>query len=777
MALLAAACLLLASCGGGSSSGAGNYSGASVTVNPASVALTTSANQTAQPTATVQVDVNTASPAQKTYTTVTYTLLGINSVSPTTSSSNSFTLTINFLSPAQLQGGSYDDTLKISTCYDPQCAHEIEGSPVIVPVTYNVTRAAPTITTVQPTSALVNGPAFTLQVSGAHFTSQSLVIWNGSALATTFVSSTSLTAQVTAADITTPGVVAITVLANPYDLSGSNTFDFTVIGPTVTSISPSAALLGSGAFTLSVTGNVFTTDSVVEWNGAPLATTFVSATQLTARVPGTDLLIPGSMPVSVVASAGESSASPPADFTVHPPAGLTLDSVSPAVLEAGGPAFTLTLLGYGFTSSSVAQWNGSARVTTYVSPEELLAQISASDIATVGSATVTVRNTSTGVTSDSIPVTLAPPTKDAVALQENPAHTGAIEFNSVSLPTSSTWSVNVGGNPSYALIADGKVFLTVDVFTSTGESSQLVALNQTNGATVWGPIPFDSLVNATYDDGTVFALSTPAGGWGPATLLAYDASTGALKWSTPLSLQSLGDFAPAAANGTVFAGLSSSFPDALYAVDETTGAIDWVGAVTDGSGSSPAVTADGVYISDACNGYDFRPATGESIWTTGTGCSYGGNAPPAVSNGVLFLSGGPNGSEFDAGTGASEGTYAADTLPAFSSSTGYFLRSGTLQAINLSSGAVLWSFTGDGQLATAPIVVNQYVFIGSTSGNLYALAAATGTVVWQQSLGAPIPIGPEPRINGPLTGLAAGDGLLVVPAGNSVTAYTLSTSP
>jgi outer membrane protein assembly factor BamB len=85
---------------------------------------------------------------------------------------------------------------------------------------------------------------------------------------------------------------------------------------------------------------------------------------------------------------------------------------------------------------------------------------------------------------------------------------------------------------------------------------------------------------------------------------------------------------------------------------------------------------------------------------------------------------------------------------------------------------------GDGQLSTAPIVVNNYVFVGSLGGNLYALDATTGAQLWTQNLGAPIT---SPSTVGTLgannIGLAAGDGLLIVPAGLTVTTYILSSNP
>lgn len=50
---------------------------------------------------------------------------------------------------------------------------------------------------------------------------------------------------------------------------------------------------GTGAFTLTVNGTGFVTGSVVDWNGIPLATTYISGSQLTATVPATKVANPG----------------------------------------------------------------------------------------------------------------------------------------------------------------------------------------------------------------------------------------------------------------------------------------------------------------------------------------------------------------------------------------------------------------------------------------------------------------------------------------------------
>ena len=51
---------------------------------------------------------------------------------------------------------------------------------------------------------------------------------------------------------------------------------------------------------------------------------------------------------------------------------LTITSLNPSVVTAGGPAFTLTVIGANFTTTSLVQVNGSVRATSFVSalPDE-----------------------------------------------------------------------------------------------------------------------------------------------------------------------------------------------------------------------------------------------------------------------------------------------------------------------------------------------------------------------------------------------------------------------
>ncbi|MGH9602027.1 MAG: BACON domain-containing protein, partial [Terriglobales bacterium] len=70
----------------------------------------------------------------------------------------------------------------------------------------------------------------------------------------------------------------------------------------------------------------------------------------------------------------------------------TLSGLSPASASGGGSAFTLTVTGAGFVNGATVRWNGANRTTAFVSNTQLTAQIPASDLMTLGPATITVFN-------------------------------------------------------------------------------------------------------------------------------------------------------------------------------------------------------------------------------------------------------------------------------------------------------------------------------------------------------------------------------------------------
>jgi hypothetical protein len=86
--------------------------------------------------------------------------------------------------------------------------------------------------------------------------------------------------------------------------------------PALSSIAPATAIPGTGAFTLKAAGSNFSSASVLDWNGSPRATTFVSATELTAQILATDIASGGSAAVTVVTPAPGGGTSAALSFVI-----------------------------------------------------------------------------------------------------------------------------------------------------------------------------------------------------------------------------------------------------------------------------------------------------------------------------------------------------------------------------------------------------------------------------------------------------------------------------
>jgi hypothetical protein len=69
--------------------------------------------------------------------------------------------------------------------------------------------------------------------------------------------------------------------------------------PSITSTSPAAATAGGNQFLLTVNGNDFRHNSVVNWSGSFVVTAFVSTHQLFAVIPAADIAQSGTMLVFV----------------------------------------------------------------------------------------------------------------------------------------------------------------------------------------------------------------------------------------------------------------------------------------------------------------------------------------------------------------------------------------------------------------------------------------------------------------------------------------------
>lgn len=159
--------------------------------------------------------------------------------------------------------------------------------------------------------------------------------------------------------------------------------------PSVTAVSPEDVVRGHADFTLTVNGADFIHSSVVRWNGSDRPTTWVDAGILWAAIPASDLETPGVASVTVFNPSPGGGVSDSQTVSVLNPAPLAL-ALSPAGAFKGYDEFTLTIEGANFVESSIVRWNESDRPTNYVDGNTLQVVIPSSDVATTGSASITV---------------------------------------------------------------------------------------------------------------------------------------------------------------------------------------------------------------------------------------------------------------------------------------------------------------------------------------------------------------------------------------------------
>jgi outer membrane protein assembly factor BamB len=290
------------------------------------------------------------------------------------------------------------------------------------------------------------------------------------------------------------------------------------------------------------------------------------------------------------------------------------------------------------------------------------------------------------------------------------------------------------------------------------------------GATSWGPVNVGvNWANAAYDDGKIYVVNDDG------DVAAYDAASGTRVWfQTSPTSQSSASSPPIAKDGMVF-GAASGIGGTVFALDGKTGALQWRAQVANGDQSSPSLGPEGLFVSYAClQTYGFNPIEGSLLWHADGPCQGGGGMTTALYQGQLWTRDWSTGNQVvDARSGAMLHGFEGDRIPAFLGSRAFILLDSTLRAIDLATFATLWSFTGDGALTSAPLVAGGFVYITSRAGLVFAVDPSTGDSPWSAELGAFVnEVGnTHDFVFTPMPGLAAGQGVLLVPQGPLLVAF------
>jgi len=257
----------------------------------------------------------------------TLTVAGINFTSGAQIVWNSTPLTTTFVSSTQLTAplpaGLQAGQATVAVLSNGQTTNSL---PVLVTGAVGVAALAPSLyqAGMVPSDTL----AVTVTVTGFGFAAGALVTWNGTAVDTLVVNATTLTASVPASFLFAPGSASIGVTAGA---TQTNTLPFTVTGgAAIGSVTPGLIATGAAGVTLTVNGVGFAFNSVVNWNGSALETTYVSGQRLSAAVPAN--LLTGATVVAITESIGSK---------VLPNTSDPFIQLSPALLQPAKLAFDM----------------------------------------------------------------------------------------------------------------------------------------------------------------------------------------------------------------------------------------------------------------------------------------------------------------------------------------------------------------------------------------------------------------------------------------------------
>ena len=281
--------------------------------------------------------------------------------------------------------------------------------------------------------------------------------------------------------------------------------------PTVSSLSPASTNATGTPLTLLVNGTNFVPASTVYFGGQARVTTFVSSSQLSAKILASDIDNGGTAVVFVFNPLPGGGASTSIEFPVFNPVPI-LTSLSPNSVMAGTSGFSFGANGSNFVTSSVIKFNGTPLITSYLGPTALTTAIPVALIPTQGTANITVTNpanvSTDGGTSNAATMTISAPNTQPVVTSIAPTSAAA-------------------GGPAFTLTVNGSGFVQgsqitfhlLNNFTTVFvNSGQLTAVIPASDIAVAG----NSYVIVNNPDGFAspplnFAVTNPPAGIGSVT--------------------------------------------------------------------------------------------------------------------------------------------------------------------------------------------------------------------------------------------------------------------
>jgi outer membrane protein assembly factor BamB len=359
------------------------------------------------------------------------------------------------------------------------------------------------------------------------------------------------------------------------------------------------------------------------------------------------------------------------------------------------------------------------------------------------------RGSTSGTPAKAVPAPQPRPTLPATATgsdradgsqyAQSPGKDGVAVGSTLTAPLRRAWTTTLSGAASNALI-DGTGRLYVGAANPAG-GVNVYRFNRRTGAVVWGPVALTGGTNTTRLAVQNGVLVSYQYGPGSAVLRGLDAATGAVRWTTTLPVTDYWyDGYPTVAGGSVYVhSYATPTSGIAWALDLQTGKVKWSApARNDYAGLAPVVGGTRVYYSgvgDQLTALD--TATGATLFHTNSGYHGGGTGSAVLAGGRLYLNDYyGSGKVVSASTGQPVGVgMFATRRPAVDATNGVMvaLQGNRLTAESLTDRSRYWSYTGSATPTVSPVIANNLVFTGDTSGRLLVLSEATGAVVWSDT--------------------------------------------
>ena len=165
--------------------------------------------------------------------------------------------------------------------------------------------------------------------------------------------------------------------------------------PSLSSISPTSATVGSPDTPVTLTGSGFIKGSSVNLDGKPQTTNFVSSTELSTTLPDTSFAQAATHSITVTNPSPGGGTSTSASFAVYNLAPV-LASFTPSVVTPRSPNTQIQLIGSNFLPTSTVIANSNLIPSTYVSATLLVATVPSSDLTSPGTVLLSVTNPAPG---------------------------------------------------------------------------------------------------------------------------------------------------------------------------------------------------------------------------------------------------------------------------------------------------------------------------------------------------------------------------------------------